>query len=662
MVLQRGRGGGWSVEGRVKAAQVGARSRQAGCRFPPPFPAMKPHLPLVLLSLMAVAMLPPAAANEFAAAEASASGHGVDALVMTTPAIAEADLRCHVNRLASEEYEGRGTADRGERMATAYVASFFEGLGLRPDGDDGTWFQEFEFPAGMTLAGNNSLSLRIDEPIGLVRRFRPGEHYQPLPVSTGGKVDAGVVFAGFGIETKDYDSFEGLAVKGRWVMVLRGQPKDRKDLARFGSVVAKVKTAQKKGAAGVILIKKTTPAVPNELIPPGSSVGSRQQILPAVTISDRLAAAMLVGIDDDKQLGALFAAYDCGERVRGFPLPFQCAAEIGIAAKEDTGRNVLARLQAGDEPSGEVIVFGAHVDHLGRGDRGGSRAKGTEAGRIHVGADDNASGVAAMMEVGQLLAERRKSGKLQLQRDIVFAAWSGEELGLRGSRCFLEKAKAEEGGGSAIAAYLNLDMVGRARDNGFVMHGTASSKAWNGILDAVGEIGGLETKRSESPHIPSDSISFYNAGVPILAAFTGLHDDFHKPSDTIDKIDFAGLDQISRYMAELTVTVANPPAAPDYVKVPRGRKSAAIPKVWLGVGLETHKGGGVLLTHVMEGSPAGRAGLHTGDVLLRFSGMELKNKDNLLRVVGNLKAGKDYKAVVRREDKELEVTVTPKAR
>jgi hypothetical protein len=617
--------------------------------------------PGLLILLAGVA--PHAAANEFAAAEASALQHGIEAVAATTAVIAEEDLRLHVSRLASEEYEGRRTADRGERMATAYVASYFEGLGLQPDGEDGTWFQEFEFPGGMTLAGDNSLSLRIDEPIGLVRRFRPGEHYQPLPVSTAGELEAGVEFAGFGIEKGDYNSFEGLEVKGQWLVMLRGHPEERKDLARFGSVVAKVKAARKLGAAGVILIKGTNPAVPDELIAPDASVGSREQILPAITISDRLAGAMLTGTDGEGRLETLFGAYNSGGRVRGFSLPYRVAAEIGLEAKQDTGRNVLARLQAGDQPSAEVAVIGAHVDHLGRGHRGGSRGDGAQSGLIHFGADDNASGVAALMEIAQLLAAGKKRGELQLRRDIVFAAWSGEEIGLRGSKFYLGQSNAEEGARHPeIAAYLNMDMVGRAGDNRFVIHGTASSTAWGGILDAAGEADGLQIKRSESPYIPSDSIAFYNAGVPVLAAFTGLHDDFHKPSDTIDKIDFAGLDHIARYMGRLIVTVANAPGVPDYVKVPRGRKGGAAAKVWLGVGLETHEGGGVRLTSVASDSPAEQAGLLTGDVLIKLHGKELKSRDDLLKVVATMKAGQEYGAVVRRKDEELAVTLVPKAR
>lgn len=268
-----------------------------------------------------------------------------------------------------------------------------------------------------------------------------------------------------------------------------------------------------------------------------------------------------------------------------------------------------------------------------------------------------------MMEVAQLLAGRKMSGELQLRRDIVFAAWSGEELGLRGSKCFLGDAKAEEGSRHLkIAAYLNLDMVGRAGDDGLSIHGTASSKAWEGVLDAAGEIDGLEIKRSESPYLSTDSISFYKAGVPILAAFTGMHDDYHLPSDTIDKIDFVGLDRISRYMGVLTVAVGNAPVAPDYVEVPRGRKREAPPKVRLGLRLETDPAGGVLLTEVVADSASSRAGLRTGDVLIKLDGKKLKDANALFAVIRTWKADREYQAVVMREGNELEVTLVPEAR
>jgi len=619
---------------------------------------VKTLLPLTLLGLSSFAT----AANEHAAAEATAADHGKGALEATAAAITEADLRRYVTRLASAEYEGRGTGDRGERMATAYLATFFEGLGLQARGDDGSYYQVFDFRAGMELSGANSLSLNLDEPVGLVRRFTPGEHYQPLSVSASGRVDTGVVFAGFGIAHGDYNSFEGLEVKGKWLMVFRGNPKERKELVRFGPLVAKANLAKEKGAAGIIYVKGTNPAISAELMPPGTSVGGSKPILPALTITDRLAASLLTGQGDVAELKALFESYNEDKRAAGFPLPYRIAAEIGIAARKDYGRNVVACLVSGEAPSKEAIVIGAHIDHLGHGNRGGTRAKGEEAGGIHFGADDNASGVAVVMELAQFFADRKKAGKLALKRDLIFAGWSGEELGLHGSRHFVAEAKRKFGAElyPGIAAYLNLDMVGKLRDKNLIIHGTGSSKAWPEILDGVADRAEFQIERSPSPHIPTDTTPFYEAGVPVLAPFTGLHDDYHTPRDTVDKIDFPGLGKVSLYLHALTVALADRPEAPGYVKF--DRTQGAAPKVRIGMRPENNEGGGVRAAQVMPDSPAERAGLREGDVLQKLDGAEVKDVEGLLAALRKLEAGHEYEVVARRGAEEVTVKIVPEAR
>lgn len=622
---------------------------------------MKPRLILIAAWLLTGRAL---IANDFAAAEAVASAHGRSALEAAVAEIAIADLRSYVQQLASDEYEGRGTGDRGERMATAYVASFFEGLGLAPEGEDGGYFQNFEFRAGMELRGDNFLTLQVAEPVGLVRKFEPGQHYQPLAISSAGELDpTGVVFAGFGIEAEGYNSFEGLEVEGRWVMVLRGAPRERKELERFGPLVAKANAAKKQGAAGIIFIKGTNPAIATELVPPTSSVGGRGGILPAITVTDRLAASLLTGGDDLGGLGALFEQYNGGQRVAGFALPWRLGGEIGIAENRDPGRNVVARLVVGESRSEEVIVIGAHVDHLGYGNRGGSRAKGEDASAIHRGADDNASGVAALMELAHYFAEQKATGTSNGKRDLVFAAWSGEELGLHGSRHYVEQLKERKGESlhPAVAAYLNLDMVGRAGENGLTVHGTGSSAEWKEILGTLAPVPGLEVKQSDSPYIPTDTAPFYGAGVPVLAAFTGLHDDYHTPADTVDKVDFEGLEKVSTYMRALVTELNMRGEVPGYVKVERGQGRPTPPGVRLGVALEPGEGG-VRLAQVMDESPAARAGLKPGDVVVRLADAEVATAEDFLAQVRKMKPGQEYSAVVMRGEERMELRFTPEAR
>ena len=530
---------------------------------------MNKKIKFLLLSLICLSLGLVSSAKEFPKAEATAKEHGKTDFKNSSESINQDDLKSFLERLASAEYEGRGTGDKGERMATEYLATFFQELGLEPAGDNGTYFQEFSFNTGKKMNNDNSLTIVIDEPIGVVRKLKPGQHYLPVNFSpTTNTGETQTVFAGFGISTDNYNSFEGLDVKDKWVIVFRGSPKDKKELQRFGPLVNKAQQAKKLGAKGIIYIKGPNPGVGTMLVPPAQNVGSNSDILPAITISDELAGAILGGNDNGK-FKELFNHYYNSEKVTGFPLPYSIMAQIGLDKKEDQGRNVIARLKANEDFSTESVMVGGHIDHLGFGNRGGTRAKGEQASKMHLGADDNASGIAAIMELAQFYVNQKKIGELNLKRDIIFGAWSGEEMGLFGSKHFIKKQKEEKKDEvyPSITAYFNLDMVGRLDGKPLTVHGTGSSAALSGIVDSLSE--GFEVKKSDNPYLPTDSTPVYNAGVPILALFTGLHDDYHTPRDTTDKIDYIGLEKVSKYLRDITTATANLESAPDYIKVKR---------------------------------------------------------------------------------------------
>ena len=591
-------------------------------------------------------------------AELTGAGYGKSALEAGVPAVTENDLRRYVTRLASAEFEGRGTGDPGERMATAYLAAFLEGVGTSPAGDDGTFFQDFMFRAGMELKGENSLSIAGE---GDPRSFRPGDQYEPLSLSSSGEAEAEVVFAGFGIEHESYNSFEGLEVKGKWILVLRGAPSGKAELKRFAPLYVKARLAKKKEAAGILFVKAASSATGPELIPPTISVGPGGAILPAMTISDELAASLLAG---EGELPSLFESFDKEERKTGFALPIRIRSRIGLAVDNDPGRNVLGRLVVGAEPSEQVVMIGGHIDHLGFGNRGGTRAKGEDAKKLHPGADDNASGIAVIMELAQYFADQKRSGTLNLDRDIVFVGWSGEEMGLWGSRHYVKEAREEKDKivYPGIAAYLNLDMVGRASPKGLSLNGTASSKDWKEILDAIPANEGLKIKLVPNPYTPGDASPFYLAGVPVLAAFTGTHDDYHTPRDTVDKIDFTGLVHVTNYVKTLVASLSNRDEAPGYVQVPRKRPGEGAPKVKIGIRMEAAEESGVRVVEVVEGSPANRAGIQVGDIVSSLNGTAVKNPDALFGELRKLKPKMEYPVSVRREGEILELKITPEAR
>lgn len=356
-----------------------------------------------------------------------------------------ADIIRHVKYLCRPALGGRMTGSVGEKKAVSYVAAYFDYLRLEPAGDNDSWFQKFDFPNGAKLKDDNRLTLTTDDGS---TELTVNEDWRPLTFSGNVKVDATeVVFAGYGIvapakdDFEEYDSYVHLDVKDKWVLAFRFAPEDvsashRRHLQFYANLRKKAFYARSRGAKGLIIASGPTSQVRSQLVPLINDFSPSGSSIAAISISDDIAQKLLAGKRKDIQ--ALQTTLDSGEPMMGFNLnnTIQIQANVSVENITGVGRNVLGRLQAGAEPSNQVIIVGAHIDHLGTGKSSNSLARDTDSGAIHFGADDNASGVAAMLEIAEYLSNLKKKGKLPLKRDIIFAGWSGEELGLHGSKHF----------------------------------------------------------------------------------------------------------------------------------------------------------------------------------------------------------------------------------
>ncbi len=584
----------------------------------------------------------------------------------TTPEITEDDLRYHIGQLASDEFEGRLTGTTGEKLATAHVASAFQQAGLQPAGDDGGFFQTFPFESGVSLGKSNKLSL-MPEKVEI-----PNESWRPLSFSGNTKVPpTEIVFAGYGLvapeagKHKEYDSYVHLDVKDKWVLAFRYIPEEveshtRQHLWRFASLQNKASHARDHGAKGIIFVSGPNSKANHELIPLGDTGSTATTSIPVISITDALAKTLLG--PSGKCLHQLQDDLDTGDPMMGFLLKdVKLAATTDLVRQKNEGRNVLGLLQTGDKPAKSLIVIGAHVDHLGNG-AASSRASGQDRGKIHHGADDNASGTAVLMEIAQYMADLKERGKLPTSYDLLFAAWSGEELGLLGSGHFM---KSRHPHSRPIAAYLNMDMVGRFQDT-LTLQGTGSSTAWKGIIERANIPVGIPIQLNTDTNLPTDTTSFYARGIPILNAFTNTHEDYHMPSDTADKINYPRTQQVARLMALVTRQLLKLEEPPEYVatkaggeKVPRGSLRA-----YLGTIPDYATGGnqGVLLSGVSQGGPAEKAGLKGGDTITFLAGKKIENIYDYTNAIGALKIGEPSKVQVRREGKLLYLEVTPGSR
>ncbi len=592
----------------------------------------------------------------------------------TAAAINAVDLRQHVDRLTADEMAGRLTGTLGAARATGYVADVFKHLGLDPAGDNGTWFQRFQFTAGARLGEDNRLAI---QGIDLPRTPVLDQDWRPLAWSaSGGTPVAEVVFAGYGIvapgadQVPAYDAYGELEVSGKWVMVLRFLPESvpaawRRHLLHYADLSYKAAVAKRRGALGLLVVTGPQAAARKRLVELELDAAGTSGSLAGLSLSDELAASLLAG--SDRKLADLQAALDEGETSAGFVIQgVRVSANIDIQREQRTGRNVVARLPAAQVVDAAPLVLGAHVDHLGRGEISGSLAREAERGSIHPGADDNASGVAALLEVAQYLADQQRRGDLNARRDILFAAWSGEELGTLGSSHFVDRLA--EGGDlrGKVSAYLNMDMVGHL-DEKLYLQGTGSSPLWASEIERRNVPLGLPIATQPDPYLPTDSTPFYLQGVPVLNAFTGAHEDYSTPRDTAERLNYQGTRDVARLMAGIARSLARSEVRPEYLAVER--RSSGLSRRHLRAYLGTIPAygqdegvKGVRLQGAVKGAPAERAGVRNGDVLVGLAGVEIETIHDFMGALGGLKIGEAIELQVLRDGRPLTLSVTPMAR
>lgn len=390
--------------------------------------------------------------------------------------------------------------------------------------------------------------------------------------------------------------------------------------------------------------------------------------LPVVAVNRVSGARMLSILGDD--LKAMTAMIESGEPDGRDLIGVSLGGKIALNFEKRTGRNAIARLELDGLKQGgrPPLVIGAHVDHLGRGETSGSLAQGDETGEIHHGADDNASGVAALIEIAQKLAADKAEGRLKANRDVIFAAWSGEELGLLGATRFVE-ALVERAGtedlSDQVTAYLNMDMVGRLKDR-LILSGLGSSDIWAREIERRNAVTGLPIVTSDETYLPTDATAFYLKQVPILAAFTGAHEDYHKPSDTAEKLNYEGLRDIARFMALIARSRVQAEQEPAYLEVarPSGTRGRRMGNVFLGTipDYASEDKTGVPLSGVVKGGPAEKAGLTSGDVVVGLAGQKLENIYDYVRTLNGLKPGETIEITVERKGERMTLSIEPGVR
>jgi hypothetical protein len=581
---------------------------------------------------------------------------------------ASSPTRRHVETLASEKLEGRLTGSAGERLAGDYIVSELQRAGARPLPGLPDFRVPFEFTAG-SRDGGSAATVRVPA-TGALRTFDRQSDVRALAFSDNAEVSGPVIFAGYGIVTPDsqsfaYDSYMGLDVRDKVVLILRYFPEDadprtKAALVNYSDLRYKAMAARQRGAKALLVV--TGPRSPNagETIPMSFDTALAGSGIAAASISADVASAMF-GVVPDKTLDVVQLGFDSGNpHVAGFDLPgVTVTLRVAVVRERQTGRNILAYLpatSAGGQPEKPWVVLGAHYDHLGHGTNGNSLAHKDEAGRIHYGADDNASGTAAVLAIGEHLGTQPR------RRNVLLAFWSGEEIGLVGSSAFAARPPIPI---DQFAAYLNFDMVGRMQDNKLTVQAAGTSPVWPTLIEQANVLAGFDLQLQPDPYQPTDVATFTQAGVPSLNFFTGSHVDYHRPTDTADRIDYEDLDRVAAFGSAIARRLLDRDEAPAFTKVDRPAPGAGRAGVRVFTGTipdYTSEAQGLLLSGVIGGGPADQAGLQKGDLVVELAGRSITNIYDYTYALEVLKIGQPVKVVYVRDGTRRETTLIPAAR
>ena len=637
-------------------------------------------------------------------------------------------LRAHVSHLASEKLEGRRTGSRGATLAAEYIAGEFAryhlrrsvgrdlpGMSILEADSPRRYMQEFPYVAGVELGRNNSLRVIRSAPAAPLT-LSLGVDWVPLGFSSSANLtNAPAAFVGYGIKADElnHDDYANAKAKGRIAVAFAGSPdgdNPHGPFARHADVRWKAIAARNSGATALVIIAREENFKDDPLARLTYNNSAGEAGLPVIALSRQAAAQLFeltgVALLDlfEKKLQAAIQTARNASRSSGYditlsvqpPQNFTLSLSTEVTRRSAPAYNVVGIIEGSDPVlKNEAIVIGAHYDHLGRGGQGSLAAR---EGEIHHGADDNASGVAGVIELARIFS----ADGARTKRTLVLVAFGGEEEGLLGSNYYVNHPVWPL---DKTVAMINMDMIGRMKGNQLMIAGVGTAKEWRELIAAENlaramnvtasgsgaRAEGVNVKSRSVPVVvgangqpvvhfdpaqqfaltlnedgygPSDHSSFYAKRVPVLFFFTGTHDDYHKPSDTAEKINYEDEARVLAFVAGLVRAVDGGAQRPTYAVTtgqPQGRSMGF--RVYLGTIPNYSEGNdGLKLDGVRPDSPAEKAGLKPGDRVVKMAGREVRNVQDYTYVLGEMKAGQEYEVEVVRGSETLKLKITPTGR
>lgn len=602
------------------------------------------------------------------------------------------NLRVHVEYLASDQLEGRRTGATGATYAAGYIANTFANYKLKTGFNklvngkaNANYLQTFPFVTGVSMANEgNNFSLDVSKADGQKLTFSDELAFKPTGFSPNGAVSASaIVFANYGIVSDElkYDDYKKLDARNKVVVAFDGNAENDSPHSGFAryDAHAKAKIAKDKGAVGLLLVSREANLENDELTKLKYDATLGEAAIPILVIS-RKTGADILGTDEAglKQIETVLAMNKNPAVKVDLTVDSKALVDfkVNLTKTKADAYNVVGVLEGTDALlKNEAIVIGAHYDHLGRGGQGSLAVNSTE---IHHGADDNASGVAAMLELARRFAKEKKN-----KRTLIFIAFGGEEEGLLGSQFYINNPAFPL---NKTVAMINMDMIGRLNEDKLTIGGIGTASEWKNLVDrgnnaevtllnvlyggkgrkidnsSVYSIPRFTLQLNDDGFGPSDHSSFYSKQIPVLFFFTGTHLDYHKPTDTAEKINYGGLLKITDYVGEIVKSVDDNLVRPTYaVAKSSGMAGGRMGfKVSLGtVPNYAESTDGMLIDAVRDGSPANKAGLRAGDKIIKLAGKEVRNVYDYSLILGEMKANVEYEIEIARGTEKLKLKIVP---
>ena len=561
-----------------------------------------------------------------------------------------------VKTLAGPNMEGRGAGTKGIDRAAAMLEKRYRSLGLKLAGSV-SYFQPFSVITGARLQSNNHL---VVETAGAKKPLTPNQDFVPYSFSASGTAGGQVVFAGYGASADEfqYDDYAGTDVKDKIVVVLRYEPagfagkSGNTGSTPHAQLITKAINARNHGAKAIVLVNGKLADGEEDLLTRFGTVSGPENVgILFVQVKNAVAESWFQAAG--KSLADLQNQINSSDKPASFALPDNLRLNLTVSIENTraTAKNVLAYLPG---KSDQYIIIGAHYDHLGRGNI--DSLAPSQIGQIHPGADDNASGTAGVLELARLFAPLQG----QLQRGILFANFAGEELGLLGSAQWVKRPTLPL---DKAVAMINMDMIGRIKDNKVYIGGVGTGSTFKALLEQAQSRSGFKIEYSAGGYAASDHTSFVSKHIPVLFFFSGLHSDYHKPSDTWDKINSEDAARLLDVVSDVALQIADAPDPPAFITVAEDKPVAGTGG---GRGYGPYFGSipdfgqtenGVKFSDVRPGSPAEKAGLKAGDVLVQFGDKPINNLYDFTDALRRSKVGDVVQVKVLRDRKPVTASV-----